>query len=47
MKWMGITAQSVGSGHALQAGGLFCALGAATVYVLGRRKRGLPEGGDY
>ena len=33
--WMGIIAQRVGSGHALQAGGLFCGLGAATVYLLG------------
>jgi MFS family permease len=38
--WMGIVAQKVGSGHALQAGGVFCALGAATVYILGRRNRG-------
>jgi MFS family permease len=32
--WMGIVAQRVGSGHALQVGGIFCALGAATVYLL-------------
>ena len=32
--WMGIVAQRVGSGHALQVGGAFCALGAATVYLL-------------
>jgi len=38
--WMGIVAQKVGSGHALQAGGVFCALGAATVYILGRKNRG-------
>ena len=37
--WMGMIAQRVGSGHALQAGGLFCALGASTVYFLGRKKR--------
>jgi MFS family permease len=37
--WMGFIAQRVGSGHALQAGGLFCALGAAIVYFLGRKKR--------
>jgi MFS family permease len=36
--WMGGVAQRVGSGHALQAGGLFCALGAAAVYFLGRKK---------
>ncbi len=36
--WMGVIAQRVGSGHALQAGGLFCALGAFTVYFLGRKK---------
>ena len=38
--WMGVIAQKVGSGHALQAGGIFCALGAATVYLMGRRIRG-------
>jgi len=38
--WMGVVAQRVGSGHALQAGGIFCALGASTVYVLGRKNRG-------
>ena len=38
--WMGVIAQRVGSGHALQAGGLFCVLGAATVYFLGRKNRG-------
>lgn len=37
--WMGVIAQKVGSGHALQAGGLFCALGAVTVYFLGRNTR--------
>ncbi|HTC22316.1 MAG TPA: MFS transporter [bacterium] len=37
--WMGVIAQKVGSGHALQAGGLFCALGAGTVYFLGRKSR--------
>jgi MFS family permease len=36
--WMGGIAQRVGSGHALQAGGLFCVLGASTVYFLGRKK---------
>jgi MFS family permease len=36
--WMGIIGQRAGSGHALQAGGLFCALGAFTVYFLGRKK---------
>ena len=35
--WMGVIAQRVGSGHALQAGGLFCALGASTVYLLSRK----------
>ena len=38
--WMGVIAQRVGSGHALQTGGLFCALGASTVYFLGRKNRG-------
>jgi MFS family permease len=38
--WMGVIAQKVGSGHALQAGGLFCALGASAVYLLGRKSRG-------
>ena len=37
--WMGVAAQKVGSGHALQAGGIFCALGAVTVYLLGRKIR--------
>ncbi len=37
--WMGVIAQKVGSGHALQAGGLFCALGATAVYFLGRQNR--------
>jgi MFS family permease len=37
--WMGIVAQRVGSGHTLQVGGLFCALGASTVYFLGRKNR--------
>jgi MFS family permease len=37
--WMGVIAQRVGSGHALQAGGLFCALGAFTVHFLGRKNR--------
>ena len=37
--WMGVIAQKFGSGHALQAGGLFCALGASAVYCLGRKKR--------
>ncbi len=37
--WMGAIAQKVGSGHALQAGGCFCALGAATVYLFGRKIR--------
>jgi MFS family permease len=39
--WMGVVAERVGSGHALQVGGLLCALGASTVYFLGRRNRGL------
>jgi MFS family permease len=38
--WMGTVAQKVGSGHALQAGGIFCSLGASTVYFLGRKSRG-------
>ena len=38
--WMGVIAQRVGSGRALQAGGLFCALGASTVYFLNRKNRG-------
>jgi MFS family permease len=38
--WMGFIAQRVGSGHALQAGGLFCAIGASAVYFLGRKNRG-------
>jgi len=38
--WMGVIAQKVGSGHALQAGGIFCVLGAATVYLVGRKIRG-------
>jgi MFS family permease len=38
--WMGVIAQRVGSGRALQAGGLFCVLGAATVYFLGRKNIG-------
>jgi MFS family permease len=37
---MGAIAQKVGSGHALQAGGLFCAMGASTVYYLGHKNRG-------
>ncbi len=35
--WMGVIAQRVGSGHALQAGGLFCSLGALAVYFWGRK----------
>jgi MFS family permease len=35
--WMGIVGQSMGSGHALQVGGLFCVLGTAGVYVLNTR----------
>ena len=38
--WMGVIGQKVGSGHALQAGGLFCALGASAVYFLGRKNIG-------
>jgi MFS family permease len=38
--WMGIVGQKVGSGHALQLGGLFCALGASTVYFLSRKNSG-------
>jgi hypothetical protein len=34
--WMGAIAQKIGSGHALQAGGVFCAVGAAVVYALNR-----------
>jgi MFS family permease len=41
--WMGAVAQRVGSGHALQAGGLFCALGAFAVYSLGRNNIGALE----
>ncbi len=37
--WMGAIAQKVGSGHALQAGGVFCALGAVVVYFLSRGNR--------
>ena len=37
--WMGVVAQRVGSGHALQAGGIFCALGTFVVYFLGRKNR--------
>ncbi len=37
--WMGVVAQRVGSGHALQAGGLFCAVGALVVYLLCRPKQ--------
>jgi MFS family permease len=37
--WMGVIAQRVGSGHALQAGGLFCAFGAFTVHYLGSKNR--------
>jgi MFS family permease len=37
--WMGAIAQKVGSGHALQVGGIFCALGAATVYLLNKNGR--------
>ena len=40
--WMGVMAQRVGSGHALQVGGFICALGASTVYLLGRKNRGKP-----
>lgn len=36
--WMGALAQKVGSGRALQVGGVFCALGASTIFLLGRRK---------
>jgi len=35
--WMGIIAQRVGSGHALQAAGIFCAMGAPIVYFLSRK----------
>ncbi len=31
--WMGVIAQRVGSGHALQFGGLLCAVGAWVVYL--------------
>jgi MFS family permease len=37
--WMGIVAQKVGSGRALQAGGLFCVLGASAAYFLGRKNQ--------
>ncbi|MGH7943292.1 MAG: MFS transporter, partial [Limisphaerales bacterium] len=36
--WMGTLAQRVGAGHALQIGGLFCAVGALVVNFVGRRK---------
>ena len=36
---VGVIAQRVGPGHALQAGGLFCIIGAAAVSYLGRKKR--------
>jgi MFS family permease len=36
--WMGVIAQKVGSGRALQAGGLFCVLGAAIVHFLGYKR---------
>jgi MFS family permease len=36
--WMGVIAQRVGSGHALQVGGLFCGLGASTAYFLSRKR---------
>jgi MFS family permease len=36
--WMGVIAQRVGSGHALQAGGIFCAAGAMGVYLLQSRR---------
>ncbi len=38
--WMGVIAQRTGSGPALQAGGLFCVLGASTVYFLSRKNIG-------
>lgn len=37
--WMGITAQHVGSGHALQIGGLLCGIGALVVYLVSRTNR--------
>jgi MFS family permease len=40
--WMGIIAQRVGSGHALQAGGLFCAVGAVAVYLLSHKDHDRP-----
>ncbi len=36
--WMGVIAQRTGPGHALQAGGLFCILGAAAIFFLGHKK---------
>jgi MFS family permease len=48
--WMGVVAQWIGSGHALQVGGLFCATGACAAYLVGRhnaRSRGeQPRLGD-
>ena len=37
--WMGVIAQKFGPGHALQAGGLFCIIGAAAVFFLGRKNQ--------
>ena len=34
---MGVIAQRVGPGRAVQAGGLFCILGAAAVFFLARK----------
>ncbi|MBF0473909.1 MAG: MFS transporter [Nitrospirae bacterium] len=36
---MGVIARSVGSGHAFQAGGVFCIMGSSVVYFLSRKKR--------
>jgi hypothetical protein len=38
--WMGLIAQRVGSGHALQSGGIFCVIGASTVYFLSCKNQG-------
>ncbi len=36
--WMGIVAQKVGSGHALQIGGLLCGLGVSVVHLKSKAK---------
>lgn len=37
--WIGIIAQKIGSGHALQAGGLLCGIGAYAVYFISLKNR--------